>query len=214
MGLDRVMPSGRVREISSDVMIGALSETRTVQAAAELIECSAPSIHNRAKEEVPVKLAVRAQDEKLEDSLAEAIIRNRGVISKIAADVGMQVGSVYYSIRKKPSLQTLMQEARERIIDQAEDNIFDRVEIGDYQASVFVVRTLGKDRGYTERKEIDSQVTHTIESSPTDNLVNMLNNLASQQPELVEAEFSDLPTEDRKLLSAALNKHSSETEVE
>jgi hypothetical protein len=202
------MVQGRKREHLSSVMIDALTETRTVQEAADLIQCTPPSIHGRANEEVDVRQAINDQLDRMETGLGEAIVESRGIVSKIARALDMSVGSIYYQIRQRPTMQALMRECREKIIDTAEDNIFHKVETGDYHASVFIVKTLGKDRGYAERRELDVVRSDSADHAPTDNLVHMLNNIAAQQPELVEAEFEVLGEEDREILSKALAKYS------
>ena len=143
----------RKREIDSTLMIQALEQTMTVEEAADKIGCSAPSLRNRAKEEVEVKVALQGQSKNRENILAEAIIANKGVLSKVADTVGMgSAQAVRYHITRSPALQQVMADSRERIIDTAEDNIFRAVESGDKAYSWKVLQTLGKDRGYTERR--------------------------------------------------------------
>ena len=89
-------------------------------------------------------------------------------------------------------------------MDTAETNVFDQVQAGDYGASVFVLRTLGKDRGYTERREVEAQVMHSLDAATSEHLVGLLNQLAQAQPDLVEAEFAVLDEEEKKLLGQAL----------
>ena len=55
--------------------------------------------------------------------------------------------------RRRPRLIEFMREYREMVTDQAEANLFRQVENGDIKASVLLVRTLGKDRGWVPRSE-------------------------------------------------------------
>ena len=87
------------------------------------------------------------------------------------------------------------------MIDRAEENVFAAVEQGDLTYSWKVLQTLGKDRGYTERRELDATVTHTLDAASTGSLVQLLDRLAATYPEAVEAEFSELSDEDRAELS-------------
>ena len=87
-------------------MIQALEQTMTVEEAADKIGCSAPSLRNRAKEEVEVKVALQGQSKNRENILAEAIIANKGVLSKVADTVGMgSAQAVRYHITRSPALQ-------------------------------------------------------------------------------------------------------------
>ena len=201
----------RKREIDSALMIQALEQTMTVEAAADKIGCTAPSLRNRAKEEVDVKVALQGQSKARENILAEAIIANKGVLSKVADTVGMgSAQAVRYHITRSPALQQVMADSRERIIDTAEDNIFRAVESGDKAYSWKVLQTLGKDRGYTERREVDQHVIHSVDQTSTEALVGVLDRLATANPEAIEADFAVLNDEERKVLGEALSDHKKE----
>jgi hypothetical protein len=58
-------------------------------------------------------------------------------------------------VKRRRYLVEFVREYREMVADQAEAIIFQAVENGDYQASVLVVRTLGKDRGWVPKAEKD-----------------------------------------------------------
>ncbi len=201
----------RKREIDSALMIQALEQTMTVEEAADKIGCTAPSLRNRAKEEVDVKVALQGQSKARENILAEAIIANKGVLSKVADTVGMgSAQAVRYHITRSPALQQVMADSRERIIDTAEDNIFRAVESGDKAYSWKVLQTLGKDRGYTERREVDQHVIHSVDQTSTEALVGVLDRLATSNPEAIEADFAVLDDEERKVLGEALSEHKKE----
>ena len=201
----------RKREIDSTLMIQALEQTMTVEEAADKIGCSAPSLRNRAKEEVEVKVALQSQSKTRENTLAEAIIANKGVLSKVADTVGMgSAQAVRYHITRSPALQQVMADSRERIIDTAEDNIFRAVESGDKAYSWKVLQTLGKDRGYTERREVDPHIVHSVDQTSTEALVGVLDRLATANPEAIEADFAVLNDEERKVLGEALSDHKKE----
>jgi|TARA_R100001244_G_scaffold10_1_gene18 hypothetical protein len=201
----------RKREIDSALMIEALQQTMTVEDAATKIGCSAPSLRTRAKEEVEVKVALQAQGKQREYLLAEAIIANKGVLSRVADTVGMgSAQAVRYHITRSPALQQVMADSRERVIDNAEDNIFRAVESGDKAYSWKILQTLGKDRGYTERREVDQHVIHSVDQTSTEALVGVLDRLATSNPAAIEADFAVLNDEERKVLGEALSDHKKE----
>lgn len=195
---------GRRREIDSGVMIAALGESRTLEQAAGLVGCSAPAITARSDQDIEVKAALKGQKESREEELAISIAANRGILSKVAAEVGLDSAqAVRYHITRNPRLRQVFEEARERVVDLAEDNIFTSVEEGNLSYSWKLLQTLGKDRGYTERKEIERQVIHEVGAASTARLIEMMNQAAGN-PEAVEAEFSVLSKEKQALVVAAL----------
>jgi hypothetical protein len=201
------MPSGRVREVTSEAMLTALDSTLTVDHAAEALTCSAPTLFNRAKTDPSVSAAISAQHHKREEMLAEAIYEHRGVLSKVARTVGLGSGSsVRYHIARSPRLKQVFADARERVVDTAEDNVFTAIDDGNLSFSWKLLQTLGKDRGYTERKEIDQHVTHSLDHTSTNALVSMLEQVANGAPDVLEAEFREMGDEDRGFLLKALER--------
>lgn len=95
----------------------------------------------------------------------------------------------------------LLQELRDALIDNAEMNYAIAVERGDLQASSFVLETLGKDRGFTKKKEIEN----TYKDAPPTQIVFTV---AAPQPasalpppsEAIEGEFAPVVEEDGKVV--------------
>lgn len=56
--------------------------------------------------------------------------------------------------RRYPSIQAELHGLREGLIDNSEANVANAVANGDLQASQWVLRTIGKKRGWTERSEV------------------------------------------------------------
>ena len=79
-------------------------------------------------------------------------------------DVPCSRNYVVRTVKKRRRLTEWVKEFRAIAIDEAEAVIFQAVENGDYQASVLVVGTLGKDRGWVPRAEKD------LKLSPKDQL--------------------------------------------
>jgi hypothetical protein len=209
------MAQGRTREISSEDMVAAIGESLTLVEAADLIGCSGASISNRMREDVEVRSAALAQTERRENRLAVAIMNHRGILSEVAKEVGLgSAQAVRYHIVRSPALREVFEESRGKVIDKAEGNVFDAVDRGNLQYSKFILTTLGKERGYVEKKEVDKQVTHKVDQQSTGNLIAMLNDMAVMSPDVIEAEFEDMPEEDREVLAKALSAHSSEEAAE
>jgi hypothetical protein len=96
--------------------------------------------------------------------LHEALLETRGNLSAAARylaekwDTPCTREYVRKRVKATPELLALVERMREEHIDQAEDNIFNAVHNGDYNASVLVVRTLGKERGWVPKEERQTDI--------------------------------------------------------
>lgn len=203
-------PVGRPRAFTLADVTSALDASNSIAGAAQLLGCTAPAIHFHARRNLDVKAAVKNQGKDFESRLAECILRHHGVVAKVAEEMSVEPASIRHHLYHSARLRAVLTDAREGIIDTAEDNIFRAVEAGDLKYSWNVLRTLGKDRGYTERRELDAVVTHTVDEASTERLVQLLDRLAGEHPEAVEAEFRSLSEEERKELQEALQSASPE----
>lgn len=200
---------GRPQVFDSKDMVVALGQTSTVQAAAQLLDASAPLLFVRARQDPQVAKAIEEQASRREETLARLIVEHKGILSRIADVMGYgDPQAVRYHIVRSPRLRSLFQEVRERVVDRAEENVFAAVEMGNLAYSWKVLQTLGKNRGYVERREVDAQVVHTVEHQGTDKLVAMLDASVEAAPQLLEDTFQSLPEGDRRLLAQALKRHS------
>ena len=189
-------------KVSPYDMVNALDSTETLSDAALLCNCSPSSITAVAKKSDAVATAIYTQSTRRDQIYGEAIKRNKGILSRAADDLGLpSVRSLSGHIARSDYLRDLMREQRFRIIDTAEANVFHDIEEGGLKSSWKMLITLGKDRGYTERREIDSAVTHSISTQSTSHLRSRLSSLQSEHPELVEAQFSELSPSDLNLLA-------------
>ena len=197
---------GRPQSFSTDLMLSAIADSRTVEEAAQKTGCTAALIHTRARDEYPIRQAIQSQRDGRESEIAESILEHRGVLSKVAESLDLgSAQAVRYHITKSPKLQRVYEDARDRIVDLAQDNVFEAVEKGDLTYSWKLLQTIGKDLGYSEKRIIDSTVTHTLGDADNGSLKEMLNRLAETHPDAVEAEFEVLSPEDRALLGKALS---------
>lgn len=82
--------------------------------------------------------------------LYDLIKEYRGNKGAIARELGWTRRKLEEKINKNPDLIELLSDMRESVIDNAEDNMFKRVESGaDPAAEKFVLSTIGRGRGYT-----------------------------------------------------------------
>lgn len=89
------------------------------------------------------------------DQIENALKRKAGNISEAAKSLGVSRSTFYRRIEESPRLQEQLTDAREAFVDIAESALKREVLNGNITAIIFALKTQGKQRGYTERLEID-----------------------------------------------------------
>ena len=92
-----------------------------------------------------------------DSQIAEALRKSNGYISHAAKILGVSHSAVSKRIRKSEKLQEILEEKRNEMIEFAENKLFELVKEGNITAIIFTLKTLGKDRGWTERQEIEAK---------------------------------------------------------
>ena len=85
--------------------------------------------------------------------VAAALLEAHGVVAHAARLLGVTREHLTAYIAKNPDLQRVRDEARERLLDVAEEGLFEAVKRRRPWALQYVLSRLGKHRGYTERTE-------------------------------------------------------------
>lgn len=85
--------------------------------------------------------------------VAEALMKHHGVLSQAAEACGCSRRALYVFIEKNPELEEVRAEARDGIMDVAENHIHTAVKIGDMKTVRWFAERMGKDRGYVTRVE-------------------------------------------------------------
>ena len=86
--------------------------------------------------------------------VAAALKKTSGIVSMAARTLGCERGTVYDYIKKYPEVQTAFDESREVMLDLAESKLFQAVNDKAGWAICFFLKTQGKSRGYSERREV------------------------------------------------------------
>ena len=204
---------GRETEFFPSDMIEAIASTRTVAEAARALGCSAELIHVRARSHGALQQAVRDQAREREKDIAVALLQNNGVISKAGKALGMDPQALRYHVSSSKRLREIYLESREGLVDTAEENVFAAVEKGNLGYSWKILQTLGKNRGYTERRELEAVHVH-VQAASTSRLVELLDQHAENDPDGVAGVISQLDNTDRTLLGRALQRHAELVEGE
>ena len=76
-----------------------------------------------------------------------------GLVTSTAKHLGCAPKTVYRYIERFPALKDVLREARESSVDLAESKLIEAIKNGNLTAIIFFLKTQGKSRGYTERRE-------------------------------------------------------------
>jgi hypothetical protein len=76
-----------------------------------------------------------------------------GLIAPAARRLGVSRQTVYRATQTYPTVKQALDDAREALLDVAEDNIFRAASAGDVPTSKWLLERLGRDRGYVLRVE-------------------------------------------------------------
>ena len=83
-----------------------------------------------------------------------AIREMNGNLSAVARKLGVCRQTLYTYIDRHPSVQAVVADARETMLDNAESSLYRAVLNGEAWAVCFFLKTQGKRRGYVERQEV------------------------------------------------------------
>ena len=86
--------------------------------------------------------------------LVDALAAHHGLIGPAAESLGGAPLTIRRRAAASPAIAAALAEARERTIDLAEQRLYDAIDRGELQAVMFVLKTLGKGRGYSEKLEL------------------------------------------------------------
>lgn len=86
--------------------------------------------------------------------MAEALTQADGLTTQAARILGCGVRTVQRYLKRFPDLHEIRDDVVSTMLDEAEGGLGEAVRKGDPWAIRFVLRTLGKNRGYTYREEL------------------------------------------------------------
>jgi len=109
---------------------------------------------------------LKITNEQLELALRQA----SGNISQVARDLNVSRSIVNQRVHNNKKLQKILEDAREELVDIAENALKTKINQGDVAAIIFTLKTQGKRRGYVERQEITNtepvEIVVTYENKP------------------------------------------------
>jgi hypothetical protein len=113
-----------------------------------------------------------------EDSIAKLLEHYRGNISRVADKLGCNRKTVADRINRSPELTAIKVHCRERFIDNLEECAWTRALDGDSSMQIFLLKCLGKSRGYEFETSHQAQ---TLATAAFEFVVNQSKNPAIQQ---------------------------------
>jgi hypothetical protein len=105
--------------------------------------------------------------------MADAIRETAGIKTAAARRLGCHVMTIDRYIERYPTVAAAYTEARAGIVDMAESVLVRRLNAGEWDAAKFVLTTLGRDRGWAARNDVDittagAPLTFTIQIAGRD----------------------------------------------
>jgi hypothetical protein len=106
------------------------------------------------------------------EEILVAIKQFRGIVTSICNNLQISRQAFYERANRDEEIITALKNAREEIIDFAETKLVELIRDGNANAIFFYLKTVGRDRGYVEKQEIDqtNKVVNIIEVPAIDSL--------------------------------------------
>lgn len=89
------------------------------------------------------------------EQISGLITSKRGNISAVARALKLPRNTVYRQIEASEDLKTALADAREEMLDTAEDKLGQAVTKGEAWAVCFTLKTQGQERGYIEKTKTE-----------------------------------------------------------
>lgn len=145
-------------------MQAAIEECGASPAAiADRLGCSRSTVYKYLRRHPALKAAFEAargvdisedQVRFTREQFSRAIENSRGIKTVVAQRVGCTRQTVDNALERWPDLRRQLSEERDSIIDLAEVKLLQQLSNDDMRAILFTLSTLGKDRGWSQRREV------------------------------------------------------------
>lgn len=91
-----------------------------------------------------------------DEQIIDAIKGSCGIITNVAENLGVSWDTANKRVKNgSEEVKRAFLDETERVIDKAESNVFEALEQKDLQMSKWVLATIGKRRGYSEKTEVE-----------------------------------------------------------
>lgn len=112
------------------------------------------------------------------EMIIEAIMRSKGNLTKAAISLKCSRRTIANCAKVNPDVQQVIEECRERTIDDVEDAFLKKALNGDTTASIFFLKTRARERGYDQDFRADME---SVTRAALDFAINKSRNPAESQ---------------------------------
>jgi len=105
----------------------------------------------------------KRQNPTLKKAMIQALEKTMGVVSTAATMVGINRSTHYEWLKKDSEYKQKVDDLENLMLDFAETNLHQQIQEGNTTATIFLLKTRGRKRGYIERQNI--QVEADISTS-------------------------------------------------
>lgn len=91
----------------------------------------------------------------LQQKMIDALKSSLGIVSTACEKCGISRTTHYRWTKSDPEYKTAVDDCTERAIDFAESQLYKLISEGNPAATIFYLKTKGKNRGYVEKQEVE-----------------------------------------------------------
>lgn len=99
--------------------------------------------------------------------ILEQLYFTKGVVTPACEAIGLSRSTFYLWLKDDEEFAAAVDELQNVALDFAESKLFQLVSEGDTTATIFLLKTRGKKRGYVERSELDATVSMAVNWNET-----------------------------------------------
>lgn len=96
-------------------------------------------------------------------ALLEALEKSLGVITSACKIVGVDRGTFYRYYNEDPEFKKAVKDIDNVSLDFVESKLFKQIESGNVAATIFYLKTKGKNRGYIEKQQIEHSTDYKFD---------------------------------------------------
>lgn len=92
------------------------------------------------------------------DAMVKALEKSLGVVTTACRNIGIDRATHYRWLEDDPEYKAAVQALSDVALDFAESKLHSLIQEGDTTATIFYLKTKGKQRGYIERQEVSTEL--------------------------------------------------------
>lgn len=90
-----------------------------------------------------------------DQTIIDAIVKYEGNVSAVARALNTSRSRLHERIKATPALTEALADAREMMLDEAENSLMRAIRTGEGWAVCFALKTVGRSRGYIETRQVE-----------------------------------------------------------